>query len=61
MAMMDPPRDEVAVAVQECATAGIEVIMITGDYGLTAESIARRIGIIRGTMPASSPATTSTT
>ncbi len=48
MAMMDPPRDEVAVAVQECATAGIEVIMITGDYGLTAESIARRIGIIRG-------------
>ncbi len=48
MAMMDPPRDEVAVAVEECATAGIEVIMITGDYGLTAESIARRIGIIRG-------------
>ena len=48
MAMMDPPRDEVAVAVQECYTAGIEVIMITGDYGLTAESIARRIGIVRG-------------
>jgi len=48
MAMMDPPRDEVAVAVQECATAGIEIIMITGDYGLTAESIARRIGIVRG-------------
>ena len=48
MAMMDPPRDEVAVAVQECNTAGIEVIMITGDYGLTAESIARRIGIIKG-------------
>jgi magnesium-transporting ATPase (P-type) len=48
MAMMDPPRDEVAVAVQECNTAGIEVIMITGDYGLTAESIARRIGIIQG-------------
>jgi Ca2+-transporting ATPase len=48
MAMMDPPRDEVAIAVEECATAGIEVIMITGDYGLTAESIARRIGIIRG-------------
>ncbi len=48
MAMMDPPRDEVAVAVEECATAGIEIIMITGDYGLTAESIARRIGIVRG-------------
>jgi len=48
MAMMDPPRDEVTVAVQECNTAGIEVIMITGDYGLTAESIARRIGIVKG-------------
>jgi magnesium-transporting ATPase (P-type) len=48
MAMMDPPRDEVTKAVAECATAGIEVIMITGDYGLTAESIARRIGIVRG-------------
>ena len=48
MAMMDPPRDEVALAVKECNTAGIEVIMITGDYGLTAESIARRIGIIKG-------------
>lgn len=46
-AMMDPPRDEVATAVAECATAGIQVIMITGDYGLTAESIAKRIGIVR--------------
>ncbi|NTU71510.1 MAG: cation-transporting P-type ATPase [Coriobacteriia bacterium] len=47
MAMMDPPREEVAVAVQECHTAGIRIIMITGDYGLTAESIARRIGIVK--------------
>ncbi|HET6352274.1 MAG TPA: cation-transporting P-type ATPase [Coriobacteriia bacterium] len=47
MSMMDPPRDEVATAVAECATAGIRVIMITGDYGLTAESIARRIGIVK--------------
>lgn len=48
MAMQDPPRDEVAQAVDECRTAGIKIIMITGDYGLTAESIARRIGIVRG-------------
>ena len=47
VAMMDPPRPEVAEAVQQCHTAGIRIIMITGDYGLTAESIARRIGILR--------------
>lgn len=47
MAMQDPPRDEVSQAVSECRTAGIKIIMITGDYGLTAESIARRIGIVR--------------
>lgn len=48
IAMMDPPREEVATAVEECATAGIKIIMVTGDYGLTAESIARRIGIVKG-------------
>jgi Ca2+-transporting ATPase len=51
MAMMDPPRPEVAEAVERCHRAGIRIIMITGDYGLTAESIARRIGIIRGAQP----------
>jgi Ca2+-transporting ATPase len=50
-AMMDPPRDEVAQAVATCHCAGIRIIMITGDYGLTAESIARRIGIIRQPQP----------
>lgn len=50
-AMMDPPRDEVALAVGKCHRAGIRIIMITGDYGLTAESIARRIGIIRQPQP----------
>jgi potassium/sodium efflux P-type ATPase len=51
MAMLDPPRPEVAEAVNKCHRAGIRTIMITGDYGLTAESIARRIGIIRGAQP----------
>ncbi len=50
-AMMDPPRPEVAEAVTKCHHAGIRIIMITGDYGLTAESIARRIGIIKGGRP----------
>jgi P-type Ca2+ transporter type 2C len=47
MAMMDPPRKEVCESIEKCHRAGIRIIMITGDYGLTAESIARRIGIIR--------------
>ena len=46
-AMMDPPRPEVEEAINKCRTAGIKVIMITGDYGLTAESIARRIGMVK--------------
>jgi len=51
VAMMDPPRPEVAAAVEECHHAGIRIIMVTGDYGLTAESIARRIGIVKGENP----------
>jgi P-type Ca2+ transporter type 2C len=50
-AMMDPPRVEVEKAVKNAQKAGIKIIMITGDYGLTGESIARRIGIIKGINP----------
>jgi len=49
--MMDPPRPEVSEAVNKCRRAGIRILMITGDYGLTAESIARRIGIVRSAKP----------
>jgi P-type Ca2+ transporter type 2C len=41
----DPVRPQVADAVRECYTAGIRVIMITGDYPLTAQNIGRRIGL----------------
>ncbi len=46
--MLDPPRPEVAAAVAECHRAGIRIVMITGDYGLTAASIARRLRIVEG-------------
>lgn len=49
--MADPPRPEVTDAVAEAHKAGIRIVMITGDYGLTAESIAKRIGIVEGDHP----------
>jgi Ca2+-transporting ATPase len=44
----DPVRPQVADAVRECSTAGIRVIMITGDYPLTAGNIAQKIGLPDG-------------
>lgn len=46
IAMMDPPRPEVEAAIRTCRQAGIRIVMITGDYGLTAESLARRVGML---------------
>jgi magnesium-transporting ATPase (P-type) len=45
VAMLDPPRPEVADAVAACHAAGIRIVVITGDNGLTAAAIARQVGI----------------
>ncbi|AMM30799.1 ATPase, P-type, HAD superfamily, subfamily IC family protein [Sinomonas atrocyanea] len=44
-ALLDPPRPEVADAVASCHAAGIRLIIVTGDHGLTARGIAARVGI----------------
>ncbi|MBI5902193.1 MAG: HAD-IC family P-type ATPase [Deltaproteobacteria bacterium] len=45
VAMLDPPRPEVKKAVGDCREAGIKIVMVTGDYGLTALSVAAQIGL----------------
>jgi Ca2+-transporting ATPase len=44
--LYDPPRAGVGDAIAACHRAGIKVTMVTGDYGLTAEAIARQIGLL---------------
>ncbi|WP_227982007.1 cation-translocating P-type ATPase [Nocardia spumae] len=49
VSIVDPPRREVPGAVARCHTAGIRIVVITGDHGATAAAVARQVGIVRGT------------
>lgn len=46
ISMIDPPRAAVPDAVAKCRSAGIKVVMVTGDHPITAKAIARSVGII---------------
>ena len=45
--MIDPPRAEAKTAVKKCDDAGIKTIMITGDHKITAEAVAKELGILK--------------
>eukprot|EP00727_Mastigamoeba_balamuthi_P013822 m51a1_g9062 hypothetical protein (1065) ;mRNA; r:78972-82519 len=47
VSLMDPPRPEVKEVVETCRRAHVRVVIITGDYHLTAVAIARMVGIVR--------------
>ena len=59
--MFDPPRAEVREAVARCHSAGIRIIVITGDHPLTAAAIARQVGHRRDEPPGGRRAAASTT
>lgn len=45
--MIDPPRPEAKAAIEKCEAAGIKVVMITGDHPLTAQAVARELGLLK--------------
>ena len=45
--MIDPPRPEAKPAIQMCQSAGIRVVMITGDHPITAQAVARELGLLK--------------
>jgi magnesium-transporting ATPase (P-type) len=55
MAMIDPPRANVGSAIAECRNLGISVVMITGDYEITAKAIAENVGLIKSELNSGAP------
>jgi Ca2+-transporting ATPase len=47
MGMIDPPRPEAKAAIRKCEEAGIKPVMITGDHPITAQAIARELGLLK--------------
>lgn len=45
VALADPPRPEVSEAIAQCHSAGVRVVMMTGDHPATARAIARQVGL----------------
>ena len=45
--MIDPPRPEAKAAIETCEQAGIKTVMITGDHPLTAQAVARELGLLK--------------
>ena len=45
--MIDPPRPEAKAAIEQCEQAGITVVVITGDHPLTAQAVARELGLFK--------------
>ncbi len=44
--MIDPPREEVKPAIKECQSAGMRVVMVTGDHAATAENVGYSVGLV---------------